>query len=83
VFLFLSEITGVTTKTTNLAKGQGGYFNTQAENTTDFNSIFTDDMDRQSFDNVNPVIKQNDKYKIYISSYLMKNRICSNNIISI
>jgi hypothetical protein len=27
------------------------YFNLQAENTTDFNSILTDDMDRQSVNN--------------------------------
>jgi hypothetical protein len=38
-------------KTTSLAKGQRGYFNLQAENTTDLNSISTDDMDRQSINN--------------------------------
>jgi hypothetical protein len=38
-------ITDVPTKTTNLDNGQGEYFNLQAENTTDFYSISTDDMD--------------------------------------
>jgi hypothetical protein len=38
----------VPTKTTHLANGQEGYLNLQAENTTDFNSISTDDMNRQS-----------------------------------
>jgi hypothetical protein len=36
----------VPTKTANLAKGQGGYFNLQAEITNDFKGILTDDMDR-------------------------------------
>jgi hypothetical protein len=35
-------------------KGQGGYFNLQDENTTDFNSISTNDMYRQSVNNENP-----------------------------
>jgi hypothetical protein len=39
----------VPTKTTNLAKCQWGYFNLQAENTTNLNSILADDMDRQYF----------------------------------
>jgi hypothetical protein len=38
-------------KTTDLAKGQRGYFNLQAENSTDFNSISTDDMDRPFVNN--------------------------------
>jgi hypothetical protein len=52
---FLSGATDVPTKITmtNLAKGQYGYFNLQAENTTDFNSISTDDMDCQSVNNEN------------------------------
>jgi hypothetical protein len=43
----------VPSKTTDLAKGQGGYFNLQAENTSDFNSISTVDMDLQSVNNEN------------------------------
>jgi hypothetical protein len=35
-------------KTTDMAKGQEGYFNLQTGNTTNHNSISTDDMDRQS-----------------------------------
>jgi hypothetical protein len=42
-------------KTTHLAKGKGGYLNIQAENTTDFSSISTDDMDRQSVKIESPV----------------------------
>jgi hypothetical protein len=42
-FSFLSETTDVPTKTTDLAKGQGWYFYSQAENTTYFNSISNDD----------------------------------------
>jgi hypothetical protein len=41
----------VPTKTTGLAKGQGRYFNVQAENATDFNSISTDDTDCHSVNN--------------------------------
>jgi hypothetical protein len=37
---FVSETTDLPMKTTDLAKGQGGYFNLQAENTTDFNTYF-------------------------------------------
>jgi hypothetical protein len=46
----------VPTKTTDLAKGQVGYFNLLAENTSDFNSISTDDMDLQSVNNENPAL---------------------------
>jgi hypothetical protein len=52
--LLLSEATDVPTQTTDLSKGQGRYFNVLAENTTDFNSISTNDIDRQSVDNENP-----------------------------
>jgi hypothetical protein len=48
------EATDVPMKATDLAKGQGRYFQQQAENKTDFNSISTNDMDRQSFNNENP-----------------------------
>jgi hypothetical protein len=36
-FLFASEATDVPTKTTDLAIGQRGYLNLQAENRTNFN----------------------------------------------
>jgi hypothetical protein len=52
-FSFLSEATDVPTKTTDLAKGQKEYFNIQAENTTDVNSISANDMKRQSVINEN------------------------------
>jgi hypothetical protein len=42
-FTFLFKATDVPMKTTDFAKGQGGYFNLQAKNTTDFNSISIDD----------------------------------------
>jgi hypothetical protein len=35
-------------KTTELTKGQWGYLNLQTENTNDFNSILSDDKNRQS-----------------------------------
>jgi hypothetical protein len=41
-------------KSDNLAKGQEGYLNLQVENTINFNSILTDDMDRQSVHNESP-----------------------------
>jgi hypothetical protein len=41
---------------TDLAKSQGGYFDLHAENTIDFNSILTDNVDRQSINNESPVI---------------------------
>jgi hypothetical protein len=41
------------TKTTDFTKGQGEYCDIQAENTTDFNSISTDDMDLQSVNKEN------------------------------
>jgi hypothetical protein len=44
-FLFLSGATDVPTKTTDLAKG--GYFNLLSENTSDFNSISTDNVSRK------------------------------------
>jgi hypothetical protein len=40
-------------KTTHLTKGQGGYFNLQAQNTTYLNSISTNDMHHQSVINEN------------------------------
>jgi hypothetical protein len=39
-------------KNNRLDNGQGRYFNLQAENTTDFNSISTHDMDCQSVNNL-------------------------------
>jgi hypothetical protein len=45
----------VQTIITDLAQNQGGYFNKQEENTTNFNSISTDHMDCQSANNENPV----------------------------
>jgi hypothetical protein len=53
-FSLLSAATDVPMKTANLAKGQGEYLNLQAKNTTDLNSISTDDMDCQSVNNENP-----------------------------
>jgi hypothetical protein len=55
-FTFLSEATDVSTKTADLAKGQEGYFNLPTESTTNFNSISTNDMVRQSviINNENP-----------------------------
>jgi hypothetical protein len=50
-FSFLSKATDVPMKTTDLAKGD---FYLQAGNTTDFNSISTNDMDRQSVNNEIP-----------------------------
>jgi hypothetical protein len=50
----LSEATDVPMKTTDLAKGQGEYFNLQAENTTNFNSFSTAGMDCQSVNYENP-----------------------------
>jgi hypothetical protein len=38
-------------KTTDLGKSQRRYFNLQTKNTSDFNSISTNDMDRQSVNN--------------------------------
>jgi hypothetical protein len=46
---FSTEAPDVPTKTANLTKDQGRYFNLQAEKTTNLNSILTNDMDRQSF----------------------------------
>jgi hypothetical protein len=40
----------VPTTTTDLSKGQEGYCNRQAENTTDFNSFSTDNMAGKSVD---------------------------------
>jgi hypothetical protein len=51
MFILIKE--RVPMKTTDLAKGQGGYFNVQAEN-TNFISISSDDIDRQSVSNENP-----------------------------
>jgi hypothetical protein len=48
----------VPSKITNLAKDQGGYFNLQAENTTNFNSISTNGKDHQSVNNENPVLDE-------------------------
>jgi hypothetical protein len=53
-FSFLSEATDAPKKTTDFTKGQGWYLNIQAENTTDFNSILADGLDRQSVNNENP-----------------------------
>jgi hypothetical protein len=47
-FFFSSEATDAPTKAADLAKGIGLYFNLQAENSTDFKSTLTDDMDCQS-----------------------------------
>jgi hypothetical protein len=44
----------VQTKTTDLGKGQGGHLNLQEENTTNFNSISTDNKYCQSVNNENP-----------------------------
>jgi hypothetical protein len=52
---FLSKATNVLTKSIKLPKGQGQYFILQAENTTNFNSIFTNDMGPQSVNKENPV----------------------------
>jgi hypothetical protein len=60
-FHFLFEATDVLTKTTNLAKG---YFYLQTENTTDSNSISTDDMDRQSVTYESPAIVTTTKIKV-------------------
>jgi hypothetical protein len=52
-FSFLSETTYASKKTTDFAEGQGWYFNVEDENTTDFNSIFTDGLNCQSVNNEN------------------------------
>jgi hypothetical protein len=52
-FSFLSEAKDVPTKTTYWTNGQGGHFNLQAENTTNFNTISNNHMDQQTVNNEN------------------------------
>jgi hypothetical protein len=49
-----AEARDVATKTNNLTMRQGGHYDLQAENTTNYNSISTDDMVHQSADYENP-----------------------------
>jgi hypothetical protein len=63
-YSFLSEATmNETMKVTDFAKGQEEHFDLEADNTTDFNSISTNDIDGQSVNNEN-LADERYKYKL-------------------